>query len=301
MFFGYLGETAAFLTALAWALSSQFHASATRMIGVPSVTLMRVPYNIALLLCVFFLVRPANVVNGEIIFYLALSAFFGIALCDTTFYKAINIIGPRLACLVQSLSACITAVLGYLILGETIGLVGALGIGVAIFGVFFVLAEGGNLTVTHQGTASRKELLHGAGMAFFSAIMLALSMIFLKEALLRGTSPLFAAIMRLVFGGFTLFIFYGARRNLKNVWGNFINTPASWKFMLIGGFFGTSGIWMSGVAMGNTEAGVAATIIALEPILIVPINAVYEKKTPSHRAILGTLIAFIGIAVLIMR
>lgn len=299
--FEYLGESAALVTAVVWALSSQFHASATRLLGVPGVTLLRVPYNIFLLLIAFALLRPASLFNAQIFMYLAVSAFFGVALCDTSFYKAVHIIGPRLGCLVQSLSACTTALLGYLVLGESIGAVGAVGIGIAIFGVFFVLADGGNLTVTHQGALDRRSLLQGAALAFFSAIMLSLSMIFLKQALLLGVSPLMAGIVRLSIGGLILAAFYGSRGWLKNIWSTFTGTPASWKFMLIGGFFGTMGVWMSGVAMNFTEAGVAATIIALEPVMIIPVSAVYERKIPSLRAVFGTLIAFAGVAVLIMR
>lgn len=301
MAFEYLGESAALVTAVVWAASSQFHGTATKYLGVGGVTLLRIPYNLLLLTALFALLRPANVFDSEIAVYLVLSAFFGVALCDTSFYKAVHMIGPRLGCLVQSLSACTTALLGYLMLGESIGLVGSLGIGVAIFGVFFVLAEGGGITLTHRGETESRELFQGAALAFFSAVMLSLSMIFLKEALLRGSTPLFASIVRLIAGGAMLLAFYGYRGWLKKIWVTAKNTPASWKYMLIGGIFGTTGIWSSAVAMGNTAAGVAATIISLEPVMIIPINAFYEGKKPSMRAIFGTIIAFCGVAILIMR
>ena len=301
MSFEYAGETAALLTSMVWALSSQFHASATKLLGVSGVTLLRVPYNILLLGVVFLFLRPENDFSLESTLYIAAAAFFGIAFCDTSFYKAVDLIGPRLACLVQSMSSCFTAILGYFILGESIGVIGALGIGVAIFGVFFVLADGGNLTVTPTGQSSKKELAHGAALGLFSALMLAGSLICTKQALILGVSPLGAGILRLIFGGLMLGSFFAYKGWLGKIWSTFRHTPASWKFMLAGGFFTALGVWFSGEAVKYAEAGVAATIIALEPVMIIPVNAIYERRKPGARAIIGTCIAFSGIAILILR
>lgn len=301
MFLNYTGEAAALLTAIVWAGSSQFHGVATRLIGVGGVTLLRIPYNIVLLAIIFLLLRPENVFSPEAVAYIAAAALFGIAFCDTSFYQAVYLIGPRLSCLVQSMSSCFTAILAYMILGESIGLVGALGIAVAVFGIFFVLAEGGNLRVTHAGQSSNRDLLRGVAMGFFSAIMLAASLICTKQALLSGVSPIMSGVMRLTFGGLMLGGYFLCKGRIGKIWSTFRYTPASWKYMLIGGFLTSIGVWMSGEAVKYTEAGVAATIIALEPVMIIPINAIYERKKPSARAIIGTFIAFSGIAVLVTR
>ncbi len=295
------GEIAALATATVWAVSCQLHASATRILGVPGVTLLRLPYGIALLGVMCLIMGVPAVFDPQIIMFLLCSAFFGVALCDTSFYRAVQIIGPRLGTLLQSMSACITAILGYLVLGEQIGVIGALGIGVAVFGVFFVLADGGNLTVTYKGQLSARELLAGAGMALFSALTLAISFILLKQAMLLGSSALWAAFLRLIFGGVMLLVFYSSRGWLHNIWSTFATSKRSWLYLGIGGLFSNFGIWMSGVAVQNTEAGIAATIIALEPVIIIPINAAFEKRMPSARAIAGTIIAFGGIAILFMR
>lgn len=297
--FGYLGEIAAFATAISWALSSQLHASATMLIGVPAVTMIRLPYKIFLLLIAFFILRPANVFNPEIAAYLILSALFGTAICETLFYKAVQMIGPRLSVLVQSLSACITAVMAYAVFGESIGLGGSLGIGVAIFGVFFVLADGGKLVTLKNENTGKSDLLRGAGLALLSAVMLSISLILLKKALQQGSSPLFAGIVRLFFGGIFLMIFYGARGQLFSIWLSFKNAPAAWNYIIIGGVFSALGVWLSGVAVLHTATGIANTITSLEPVMIIPVNAIFEKKLPSLRSVLGTLIAFAGVALLI--
>lgn len=296
----YIGEIAALITAICWSFSSQFNGTATRYVSVPTVTLLRIPYNFVLIGLVYVAVRPTGILNLEIIFYLLASAIFGVAICDTTFYKAVSILGPRLGCLVQSTSSCMTALLAYLFFGEIIGLYGALGIGIALFGVFFVMADGGNIAVMPSG-GGRKELIRGTGIALISAITFALNLLCAKQAMLLGASPLGASLVRLCFGGAILLLFCCWRGWLGGIWGGFVNSRMAWKYMLIGGFFTALGIWMASEAMKYAEAGVAATIMALEPVLIIPINSVIEKRKPNARAIIGTIIAFCGITILIMR
>lgn len=299
--FEYVGEAAALLTAVVWAISSQFHATATRLLGVGGVTLLRIPYHVLLLLTVYIIIRPQNTFSLEAALYIVAGAFCGIVFCDTAFYKAVDMLGPRLGCLLQSTSSCFTAIMGYVFLGESIGVIGALGIGVAIFGVFFVLADGGNLTVTHSGQTGKKELLHGAALGIFSAVALAGSLICTKQAILLGMAPLVTGIFRLFCGGLMLGAFFTYKGWVPKIWGTFTHTPMGWKFLLLGGLFSVTGVWMSGEAVKYAEAGVAATIIALEPVMIIPVNAIYERKIPGMRAIIGTFIAFGGIAMLMMR
>ncbi|MCI0497385.1 MAG: DMT family transporter, partial [Thermoplasmata archaeon] len=60
------------------------------------------------------------------------------------------------------------------------------------------------------------------------------------------------------------------------------------------------GVWLSMVAVTYALAGVAATLMSLMPILVIPVVwALYRERT-SMRGIIGALVAFSGVAVLFL-
>ena len=66
----------------------------------------------------------------------------------------------------------------------------------------------------------------------------------------------------------------------------------------MGPFLGAS---LSLVAAQHTEVGVAATLMATTPIIVIPLVMVTERYRPSWRALAGTILAFVGIALLFAR
>jgi len=73
--------------------------------------------------------------------------------------------------------------------------------------------------------------------------------------------------------------------------------------LLVGGtFFGPFlGIFLSLVAIQHTNTGVAATLMSLMPILIIPLDFAFHHDKPSLRAVLGTVVAVAGVAILFLR
>jgi drug/metabolite transporter (DMT)-like permease len=60
------------------------------------------------------------------------------------------------------------------------------------------------------------------------------------------------------------------------------------------------GVWMSLVAIQLTQIGVASTIMALPPVLLLPIGYFVFKERITGRAVMGTIIAMSGVAVLFL-
>ena len=67
----------------------------------------------------------------------------------------------------------------------------------------------------------------------------------------------------------------------------------------LGSVFGPFlGISFSLIAVKHTKVGIAATIMALVPILMLPlVRFIYEEKL-TWRAIIGAFLAFVGVALL---
>jgi len=60
------------------------------------------------------------------------------------------------------------------------------------------------------------------------------------------------------------------------------------------------GVWMSLVAIQLTQVGIASTLMALPPIFLLPISHYVFKEQITGRAIVGTLVAVMGVALLFL-
>jgi drug/metabolite transporter (DMT)-like permease len=60
------------------------------------------------------------------------------------------------------------------------------------------------------------------------------------------------------------------------------------------------GIWLSLVAVQLTPVGVAATLMALPPVILIPLGYFIYNERISRRSILGTVLAFAGVALIFL-
>jgi drug/metabolite transporter (DMT)-like permease len=56
------------------------------------------------------------------------------------------------------------------------------------------------------------------------------------------------------------------------------------------------GIWLSLVAVQNARLGIASTLMALPPVILIPVEFVVFRRRVSSRGVIGTLLAFGGVA-----
>jgi drug/metabolite transporter (DMT)-like permease len=67
----------------------------------------------------------------------------------------------------------------------------------------------------------------------------------------------------------------------------------------LGAFFGPFlGVSLSLVAVKYTEAGVAATLMALVPVMIIPLTVLVRKERVTARSVLGAIVAVGGAGLL---
>jgi drug/metabolite transporter (DMT)-like permease len=59
------------------------------------------------------------------------------------------------------------------------------------------------------------------------------------------------------------------------------------------------GIWLSMIAIQLAPVGVAATLMALPPILLIPLSRIFFDERITRRAIFGTVVAMAGTAVIL--
>lgn len=89
----------------------------------------------------------------------------------------------------------------------------------------------------------------------------------------------------------------GQVRTTLRQWRNRQAFPAMIGGSIAGPFLG---IWLSLVAIQLTRLGIASTLMALPPVLLIPVEFVVFKKPVSVRGMVGTAVAFIGVMLLFL-
>ena len=297
-----MGELAAFCTAVTWGISNQMHSAVARMTGSTTIALLRLPFMMLMigLMCLFF--NADTSINLEGFLLLALSGTMGLAVGDLLLYRSILIIGPTMAVLMLSLSAGVTAVLGWLFMGETLPMQAVFGIGIALLGVGVVVTEhGGSVLLPGQEIPRGKTLVFGVTLAALAAVSLACGYAAQRMAMHTGVQPLWATFVRAAAGGavlwtagFALGWAVPAVQDLVRI------RPIRW-LLLIASINAATGMWLVSVALAIAPAGVVATLIGLQPIVVALIGAVWYRRKPSLRVLSGALIAFAGTALVCLR
>ncbi len=226
-----------------------------------------------------------------------LSICFGILLGNLAMIECLRRGGPRRTELLLSLKAPIVAVLAFLWLGETPSILDLAGAGVALFGVSLAIFFGGN-------EASRSDEMRGS---MTSIVLLGVAatafqgfgFLIMKPAMLAGTEPLAASAIRLLGAAFviSLLALWPARvfRSQARM------TPALLGRTILPGFIGygiSSSLLLYAFAM--TDAGVAAVLGSLSPVLVLPILWMKEGQAPRPQALAGAVLAVSGTAFILL-
>ena len=231
--------------------------------------------------------------------YLALSGIIGLALGDSCLFRAFVIIGTRLTLLIFTVSPIIVAVTAWIVLGEKLGLMAALGIIITLSGVAWVTAERSydNRVNNYADKGSKK---FGVLLALGGAAGQAIGLVLAKAGMSEGLEPLPATFIRMITAVAAIWLFSLITGDIKETGRKLKDTRALLLAMggaICGPFLG---VWLSLVAVKYTQAGTAATIMATVPVMVIPVVIVVFKEKVSFRAIFGAIIAAGGVALLFL-
>ena len=297
-----VGELSAFGTAISWSVSNQINSAVACRIGATNLTLLRLPVMLLFMGALCLVLGVGTRISLTAFLQLALSGVLGLTVGDFLLYRSILIIGPTMAVLVLSLSAGIAAIFGWLFMGESLPMLAVLGIAVALAGVGVVVTEhSGSILLPGQAIPRGKTLALGVTLAGLAAASLALAYVVQRAAMLTGVQPLWATFVRVGMGGGILWAVgsmlgwaSAATRSLVE------QRPVKW-LLLVSGSCGALGMWLMSTALVDTPSGVVATIIGLQPITVAAIGAVWYRRRPSLRIVFGSLVAFIGVALVCLH
>ena len=201
----YLGEISALIAAGAWAGASISVTRASKVVGSTVVNFGRLLFaELWLALAILIFQLPININERQILF-LSLSGIIGLSLGDTALFKAYERVGPRIAMLISSISPAISAFLALLIFGESLSIIGVLGIVLTIGGISLVINE-------RNSSKGEKQTVKKSGViyAVIAALCQSVGVILAKQAYLIGAiHPLVATAARVLVA--LIFLYIAAR------------------------------------------------------------------------------------------
>ncbi|WP_243383884.1 DMT family transporter [Geothrix alkalitolerans] len=290
----YLGESAALLTSACWALNSVCFTIAGRRVGSASVNLVRLLMAWALLL-LLHLVLYGQVFPWQAgavrLGWLGVSGLIGFAVGDAVLFEAFVVIGARLAMLLMTLSPIFSALLAWLFLGQSLNLPKVLAMAVTLGGIAWVVWDGGD-------REPHPHLWRGVALGVGGALGQSVGLLFSLKGLAGGFPPISANLIRVTAGLGALLLYFGARDRLGGTLGGFRDGRAT-AYIGLGAVTGpVLGVVLSLVAIARAPMGVAATLMSLSPVLLLPVSRFAFKEKVGWHAILGTLLALAGAAAL---
>jgi drug/metabolite transporter (DMT)-like permease len=294
-FNSHLGEFAALLVAVFWTGSAMSFEAAGKRVGSLPVNLIRLLIAFILISILIYIRRgfvfPTDA-SPENWFWLLLSGFAGLVFGDLFLFKSYTVIGSRFSMLIMTLVPPITALFGFLILGERLGLIHFTGMAITFTGIALAIfsREGNSEKISLK--LSPRGTLYALGGAVGQALGLVLS----KKGL-KDYDPFSATQIRLMAGiaGFAVLVTLLGR--WKSIGAAFRNSDGM-KFLTMGAVFGPFlGVSFSLVSVKYTAAGISATIMALVPVFIIIPSILLKKEKVKPVEILGALISVAGVAV----
>ncbi|MCB2308373.1 DMT family transporter [Clostridium estertheticum] len=296
MFQSHLGEIAALATALCWTITAVSFEAAGKKVGSISVNLIR-------LVIAFILISIYNLFTRGMIlpidasssawFWLTFSGIIGFVIGDLFLFQAYVEVGARISMLIMSTVPPITAISGFLLMGEKITVLGLLGMIITIVGISLVI-------LTKNPGNKKVRLSHpikGLVYAFIGALGQAFGLVFSKFGM-GSYDPFAATQIRIIAAiiGFSIVI------SVLKKWSELIvavKDRRAMRYISIGSLFGPFvGVSLSLLAVQHASTGVVSTITSITPILLIPVSIIVFKERIAPREIFGAIITLLGISLL---
>ena len=301
MLTSHLGELFALLTAFLWTATSLSFQQATRRAGSLSVNVLRLIIAFFIYGIISFFTRglffPIDASTSQWI-WMSISGLVGFVFGDNFLFRSYELISARISMLIMSLSAPIAAFIGLLILGETMSFISLIAMFITIFGIMIVITEKKKLDDKKLGKQHKKIQFSfspkGMLFAFLGSIGQATGLVLSKYGM-QDYNVFAATQIRIIAGCFGFVLLISVIKRWPKV-KEAVTNSISMKFIILGSIFGPFlGVYTSLLAVKYTTVGIASTIMAIIPVLIIPPAILLYKEKVTLKEVIGAFIALGGI------
>lgn len=300
---------ASFLTTIFFSISAVCGHRSAKMIGGTEANFWRAA--IATLLLAIWSYSFGKGLAGAAFPAFLLSGILGIGVGDVAYFQALPRLGSRLTLLlVQCLTAPMGAILEWLWLGTTLSLWQILFGLTTLAGVGVALAPGEHLRLTRREWTAGTLFGVMASLGGAGGAVLSRKAYLIVQSSGEHIDPINAGYQRMLGGlflaGVCLLVVKRREIRVRLRASRDLGIEASrkkwrsvWLWILLNALAGqTLGVSCMQRAFETTPAGVVLPIIAMSPIVVIPIAFVVEHERPTLRSLAGGAIAVAGVIAL---
>ncbi len=304
----HIGEIYALIVAVLWTATAMLSEAGVKRLGVLQMNVVR------MILALFFLSATLWITtnsalpqyaDGNTWLWLSLSGIVGYVFGDICLFRSYMIIGSRFGQLFMTLSPLAAALSGWMLLGEVPTAIAILGIVITMIGISMSVLKRADATDGSHLKLPLRGVVYGIGAGVGQGVGLTLSkigMVYYSEAIpineinIRAMMPFSATFIRAIFGlaGFLIIL------TMRKDWGRLISGLADKKgigFAVLASIFGPFvGVALSLKSVQLADAGVAATLMALTPVIIILPAWLINKQKITTLEVVGAVVSVIGVA-----
>ncbi len=295
----WIGEIAALATSFFFAFTSLIFASAARLVGSQVTNRVRLifalTYLIILNLILFHEPLPFSAESSRWI-WLGLSGIIGLSLGDSFYFQALISIGPRLGSLLLSLAPIFGSLIAWIFFHETLTLLQITGIAIALAGIGWVVMSHEEPPNTPHGHTKR-----GVFFGMLAGLGQATGLVLSKQGMFGEFSPFQANAIRMFVALLLTWTLTFIQRKAGSTVATLREKPQAIRLLALGALIGpVFGVSSSLLAVQHAEIGVASTLMALPPVILLPISYFVFKEKLGWQAVAGTVLAIAGVTVLFL-
>lgn len=292
----FIGELAAIMGALLWSLVSFVFTSLQAKIGSLQMNIDRMLVAAILMLATILLIGISLSITTTQFTLLFVSGIIGLVIGDGALFLAFREIGPRITHLIMSFNPGIAAVVAYFTMGEILPAIAIGGMALTLTGISVVILE------KPKAYSKYKITLKGIIFSIIGASGQAVGLVLTKLAFNAGDLHEFTATFYRLFAGVLFMLpICAAIKRYKNPIKLYIKMRKEFWLVILAAIIGPYlGITFSFIAISHTQIGIASTLLATSPIMMVPLSRIIYKEKISFKSVIGACLAVGGVILLFM-
>jgi drug/metabolite transporter (DMT)-like permease len=295
----FIGEIAGLATSVFFAITAIIFSRSSQMVG------SQVTNRIRLLFALIYLVILNLILFREPLpfsadssrwMWLGLSGVIGLALGDAFLFQSYVAVGARLGSLLLALAPIFGSIIAWIFFHETLTPLQILGVVLALAGIAWVVMSHEAPADTPHGHTQR-----GVFFGVMAGLGQAVGLVLSKQGMTGSFSPFQANAIRMLAAAIFIWLWAMVEKQAGTTIKTIRKQPKALQLIAIGAVVGpVLGVSASLLAIQHAEIGVASTLMALPPVIVLPISYFVFKEKVGWQGAAGTLLAIVGVAVLFL-
>ena len=304
----HLGEIISLVVAVSWTVTAIFADKASHRLGSMTTNVIRLVLASLFLAILLWITlgHPYPVfADGKAWLWLGLSALVGYVFGDWCLFNSYLSIGARFGQLFMTLAPPMAAIAGWIMLGETLTWKSMLAMAVTLCGIAIsILSRGEGHKV--KLSLPLKGVLLGLGAGTGQGVGLVLSKIGIQHyeaavpagapELMDTMLPFASTMIRALIGSLGFLALMSLQKDLPRLKAAFHDRKGMSYALILTLFGPVFGVSLSLMAVQYTDAGIASTLMALTPVLIILPYAIMYKQKIRLKEIIGVTVSMAGVA-----